>query len=298
MPALEPPAADTAAAAPAPSRAVSPEPGVTRLATATESTSPLPRPALDRLEATPATPPAIVPEEVDPAVAAVNQAKQTISRARQRYAQIQDYSCMFTKRERVEGTLTPLYIMAMKARARPTSIYFKFVRPYEGREAIYIHGRNNGRVLVHDVGFGKLLAGTLALDPRSPRAMEDNRHPITEAGLGYMIETIHARWNAEMKAGETQVSIRSGGRVGNRACTVLDSTHPRRQAHHLFHKVRIYFDDEHGLPIRFEAYDWPRHPGQAPDLLEEYTYANLRLNVGLSDTDFDPSNEAYSFGRF
>ncbi len=299
-PALEPPAP-----APEPRRELAPESsGVTQLATATESVSPLPRLVPDRVEpmaspeAAPSSPPPIVPETVDPAVAAVNQAKQTIAQARQRYTQIHDYSCLFTKRERVDGAMTPLYVMSMKAKARPTSIYFKFMRPYEGREAIYVQGRNNGRVMVHDVGIGKLLAGTLALDPRSPRAMEDNRHPITEAGLGYLIETIHSRWNVEMRAGETQVSVRSGAKVGNRPCTMVDSTHPQRQNHYLYHKVRVYFDDEHGLPIRYEAYDWPRRPGQAPDLLEEYTYQNLRLNVGLTEADFDPSNAAYSFGRF
>jgi hypothetical protein len=53
-----------------------------------------------------------------------------------------------------------------------------------------------------------------------------------------------------------------------------------------------------GLPIRFEAYDWPKHKGAEPELAEEYTYSNLKLNVGLSDRDFDVANGAYSFGRF
>jgi hypothetical protein len=33
-------------------------------------------------------------------------------------------------------------------------------------------------------------------------------------------------------------------------------------------------------------------------LVEEYTYADLRLNVGLEDRDFDASNAEYAFGRF
>jgi len=52
------------------------------------------------------------------------------------------------------------------------------------------------------------------------------------------------------------------------------------------------------LPIRFEGYDWPREPGAPADLAEEYSYINLKLNVGLGDIDFDACNRQYSFGRF
>jgi len=30
-------------------------------------------------------------------------------------------------------------------------------------------------------------------------------------------------------------------------------------------------------------------------LIEEYTFLNLRVNVGLSDTDFDRKNPTYNF---
>jgi hypothetical protein len=30
-------------------------------------------------------------------------------------------------------------------------------------------------------------------------------------------------------------------------------------------------------------------------VIEEYTYLNMKLNVGLSDRDFDPSNKDYAF---
>ena len=86
--------------------------------------------------------------------------------------------------------------------------------------------------------------------------------------------------------------------VGDRPCTMVESTHPTRSPEFLFHSVKVFIDRELGLPIRFEAYDWPAKAGVAPELVEEYTYRDLRLNVGLSDADFDPANPAYSFGRF
>ena len=42
----------------------------------------------------------------------------------------------------------------------------------------------------------------------------------------------------------------------------------------------------------------PRAPAKAGDplpVIEEYTYLNLKLNVGLTDKDFDHTNEEYNF---
>ena len=151
---------------------------------------------------------------------------------------------------------------------------------------------------MHDVGINKFIAGTVLLDPRSRRAMTDNRHPITDAGIGNLINTLVHRWGLEMQPGETVVTITPKVKVGDRVCTMIDSTHPQKSPRFLFRTAKVYIDQELNLPIRFEAYDWPHRQGQQPELMEEYTYSGLRLNVGLSQVDFDPSNRSYSFGRF
>jgi outer membrane lipoprotein-sorting protein len=229
----------------------------------------------------------------------IGQALRLVAECQARYAKVRDYTCTFYKRERLDdGHLTSQHIMQMKYRTQPVSVYFKFVKPTTGREAIYVAGKHGGKALVHDVGLGKLLAGTLALDPRGAMAMEDCRHPITDAGIGHLVTQLDERWKAEMSRGETVVAIHSSARVGNRACTLIESTHPLPNPSYLFHKVKVYIDNELGLPIRFEAFDWPKRPGQAPELVEEYTYYNLRLNVDLTDHEFDAANKHYSFGRF
>ena len=153
--------------------------------------------------------------------------------------------------------------MAMKVRTKPQSIYLKFEQPAKGREAIYVAGRHGGKVLAHDVGFNKLLAGTLHLEPTSARAMEDCRHPITEAGIGPLLETVSQRWALELNQNETVVTF-DDMLVGEQHCLMIETTHPGRGGDFLFHKVRLFIDKELGLPIRFEAYDWPKHPGASP----------------------------------
>ncbi len=187
--------------------------------------------------------------------------------------------------------------MAMKVRTKPQSIYLRFQQPATGREAIYIAGRHGGKVLAHDVGFNKLVAGTLALEPTSSRAMDDCRHPITEAGIGPLLETVSKRWAVELDPDETVVKF-ADMLVGEQHCTMIETTHPKKSRAFMFYRVRLYIDKELGLPIRFEAYDWPKSKRAEPELAEEYTYTGLKLNVGLSDLDFDVANSAYSFGRF
>ena len=209
-----------------------------------------------------------------------------------------DYTCTFYKRERIGARLTPLYVMDMKARTKPRSIYFKFAEPYKGREAIFVEGRNGGKILAHEVGLTKLLAGTLELEPDSSRAMEDNRHPITDAGIGMLVDTVASRWAAELSSDESVVVFDSDMMIGPRHCLLIESIHTRRQPNFQFYKVRLFIDSELNLPIRFEGYDWPQKPDAPPDLAEEYSYIDLKLNVGLGDIDFDTCNRQYSFGRF
>jgi hypothetical protein len=228
----------------------------------------------------------------------VTRAKKAIADCQERFRYVHDYTCTFVKRERIDGRLTPQHIMTMKARTSPKSVYFKFHQPNQGREAIYVQGRNRDRIVAHDVGVTKFVAGTMHLDPHGSMAMEDNRHPVTEAGIGALIDTVDRHWAVELTPGESVLTFHDSARVGNRPCTLIESVHPQRASNFLFHKVKLYIDQEHWLPIRFEAYDWPRHPGAAPELVEEYSYLDLRLNVGLRDQDFDPTNRQYSFGRF
>lgn len=217
---------------------------------------------------------------------------------RERFANVKDYTCTFYKRERVDDVLTPMHVMTMKMRNDPYSIYFRFHQPNKGREAIYVQGRNDNRVLAHDVGFTKLLAGTMKLDPLGARAMENCRHPITKAGIGKLIETVLDRWEAELDDEESVVLFDSKIRLGSAPCLLIEAIHPQKKPEFMYHKVRLFIHAELGLPVRYEAYDWPARPGDAPEMLEEYVYDGVKLNVGLHDGDFDATNQLYSFGRF
>ncbi len=62
-----------------------------------------------------------------------------------------------------------------------------------------------------------------------------------------------------------------------------------------FFLAQIYIDVERLIPLKFASFSWPKTPDAAPELLEEYTYQDLKTNIGLNDADFDTKNPAYGF---
>ena len=98
----------------------------------------------------------------------MTRALRTIRECQARFSTVTDYACTFYKRERINDRITPLFVMSMKARTAPRSIYFKFENPYKGREAIYVEGRNDGKVLAHDVGSRGSWPAHSSWTPRRP----------------------------------------------------------------------------------------------------------------------------------
>jgi len=221
-------------------------------------------------------------------------------------AEVRDYTCMLVKRERVDGQVLEYEHIELKLRHRrvedggvvPFSVYMKFLGPAElrGREVVYVEGRNKGQLIALK-GGPRLAYLTTALDPESGLAMERSRYPITEVGIKKLIERLLEVAREELEYDDCQVRYFAGTKVDGRDCTLVEVTHPKRRRNERYHMARIFIDTELNLPIRYAAYDWPEEEGGRPRLLEEYTYLNLKFNVGLTDADFDHHNPAYGFDK-
>jgi hypothetical protein len=132
------------------------------------------------------------------------------------------------------------------------------------------------------------VVGFVSMDLRDPRAMQNNRHTLAEAGIGNLIDRLSQYWEPAGRANLLQ--FRLAEYEYNRCrCVRVEATYVQRTSGPSYaYRSVVYFDKQHHLPIRIEAYDWPR-PGGPPqgDLLESYSYADLRLNVGLGDEAFN-----------
>jgi hypothetical protein len=213
---------------------------------------------------------------------------------------IKDYSCTMIKHERIGGKLADQEFMFLKVRHEPFSVYMYFLGPdrLKGQECIYVAGKNNGNLLGHGVGIRKI-AGTVPLLPTGMIAMQGQRYPITEIGFSNLTKRLVEVAQQDMQYGECEVKFFKNAKINKRVVTLIEVRHPVKRTNFKFHVARVYVDDELNIPVRYESYDWPKAPGAplsvADDLIEEYTYTDIKLNQGFTDFDFDENNTKYNF---
>lgn len=215
---------------------------------------------------------------------------------------IADYTGTLVRRERVNGTLGQAEYINFKMRNPrivdgkevPFSIYMRFKKPtsVEGREAIWVKGQNDDKIVAHEAG---LLNFTVRLDPNGLLAMRGNKYPMYDAGLLNLVNKLIEKAEHDKKYQECEVKFFKNAKINGRVCTLMQVTHPVQRDHFEFHIARIYIDNQLQLPIRYASWSWPTEEGGKPVLEEEYTYINLKVNVGLTDNDFSEKNKEYDY---
>jgi hypothetical protein len=213
---------------------------------------------------------------------------QRLAEAQKVYTQVNDYVSTLVMQERLEGELRPRSVGLIKFR-KPYSVYLKWHEgPQAGTQALYVAGENDGKVLARKGGL--LGLATFRLQPTSRLALSENRHPITEAGLGFMLDLIESNRKRAVANGCARVR-----RLDERAA--LQPQGPRYElvveadgnAGYYCRRALVTFDPRTRLLVAVQVFDWNNR------LIEDYRYLNVRLNVGLTDRDFDPKNPAYNF---
>jgi len=230
-------------------------------------------------------------------------------------SEVRDYKATLTKRERIGKTLGEPQSMSIKIRSRkyapaiedrstsdskPKLIdglhaYLRFVKPASvaGREVIWIEGENNNQLTVHEAGMLNLIS--MNLDPSGSLAMVGSKYPITDIGIEKLLEKLIERGTRDKLLEPAEVTVTSESMFGDVACDRIRIVHPKKQDGFDFHIAEVWIDPRNEIPIYYASYDWPKTPGEAPTLMEEYGYRDLELNVGLGDVDFDTKNSEYQF---
>lgn len=267
------------------------------------------------IDPAPAARPSVTANPAKAAIATPARAPHPLDRAivtaekslKEMRAEVYDYTAIMAKREQINGVVGAPGYMNVKIRcprtsaegeSTPFSIYMKFLKPKEaaGREVIWVEGKNEGKLIAHEAG-GLLGMRRFYLDPTGFLAMKDQRYPIYDCGLENLVIKLIEKANRDRAAGPCEVNYREGAEINKRSCTLIELIHHDRNAGYEFHKAQVFIDDELNLPVRYAAYDWPDTAGGKPKLIEEYTYYNVKVNVGLTDKDFSPENKKYKFPR-
>lgn len=238
------------------------------------------------------------PHPLDPALAIAKASLAAFER------DVVDYTAKLTKCERIAGKLNEPQTMSIKVRcprttadgqSTGTAVYVGFEEPksVRGREVIWVEGKDAGKMLAHEGGWLNL--ASVQLDPTGTIAMMGNKYPITQIGLGKLLRKLIEKGVRDRAVGDCEVKIDEKATFEDKPSLLIEVKHPIKQPTFDFHIARIYLDRETKLPLRYEAYLWPDQPGAEPPLEEQYTYRDIKLNVGLTDADFDSKNEAYAF---
>ena len=242
------------------------------------------------------------PHPLDPAI---HLAHQSLGQIR---AELNDYTGVVVKRERIGEVVGENEFMFAKVRNRkvqdnrivvPFSVYLAFLKPVavKGREVLYIENQNQGKLYAHEGGMKRIL-GTHLLETTSFLAMAGQRYPITDIGIENLVIKLIERGEKDKRHGLCSVELVAGAKVANRSCSIIQVTHPIQQPYYDFYKAQIFMDDEWKIPVRYAAYAWPKKGTELDvnkDVIEEYTYQQLKFNVGLTDTDFDVKHKDYNF---
>jgi hypothetical protein len=224
-----------------------------------------------------------------PLVPALRHARICLDKARA----MKGYECTFAKKE-VVGTEMISQTMKMKVRHEPFSVYMYFLEPTKGREVIYVNGRNDNKLQVHETGLASLI-GTLSLSPDDSRVMAENRYPITKAGLAKLVEAVIEQWDEESRYGETEVKYFEDAKFGEYTCRVIESSHPQPRKQFRFHVTRLWIDEKSGLPVRVQQFGFPKKKDAKPPVIEDYMFTEIKPEVRLTDRDFDMNNPSYNY---
>jgi len=205
------------------------------------------------------------------------------------YARVDGYTARFVRQEVVGGELRPREEALLKFR-RPGSFYLRWVGgPPTGREVLFVPGRHDDRVLVREPGFLTGLV-TLVMAPDSPRVLRESRHPVSDTGIGRLIDLILENARRAAAAGDLRVLDRGTIDGPDGPELRLEAILPRDSARGYYcYRLELAVAASHGLPVLARIHDWDDR------VVAEYAFRELRLNPTFGPRDFDRKNPEYGF---
>lgn len=211
-----------------------------------------------------------------------------------------DYTCTFTKQERIGDTINKQQVIEAKFRAEPYSVYFHFVEnPGLAGKVIYIKDKwvdedasePELRQLCAVRPAGLLgIAGVLKQPIRSDRAKKAGRRFIDQFGFERGLELLVRFSQIASDEGTLSLEYQGQGEFKGRPVWLIKRLLPYTDDNGVYpdRLALIYIDQEWGVPIAIHTF---RSDSPIPEeLLGKYEYTNVNFDAKLSDADFDPDS--------
>lgn len=195
---------------------------------------------------------------------------------------VQDYTCTFIKRENINGKVDAAQVIDVKFRERPFSVAMVWLENAPiGDRCLYVEGEHDNQMLVRPKGMLSFV-GTQRRGPESPEVMANTLRPITLFGFGRGLDSLIDVYQVAAERGELDQRFAGYKMVDGRETIVLERLLPPSDDYPAW-RTLTYIDVQTLLPVCIEAWDWNEQ------LDSRYIYTDLRLNVGLTAGDFEPT---------
>jgi len=195
-----------------------------------------------------------------------------------------DFTCIFSKEERINGIAKPEQVIEVKHMVSPFSVAMAWIKnPPIGDRVLYVEGKNDNQMMVRPKSplFQALTGGAVLRKPDGPEAMRNTLRPVSMFGFGRGMESLLEVYKEAKSQGDLTTAFGGFADVAGQKCVVLIRYLPAKNDYPAY-KTLIYVDVDHLIPVCIEAYDWDEN------LQCRYMYRDLKFNVGLTDDDFTP----------
>ncbi len=220
----------------------------------------------------------------------LEEAMEILAKAQESYTNLHDYVAEIHKQVHKNGKLDIDEHSIMKFK-KPFKVYLKWTSgKKDGNELLYVDGENDGKIIVRKkLPFG--IRKTMHVDPDGFWVKNFSKHSIKDAGFIGIITKSYNQF-AEAKKNNDVIAVTCSmeeinGRPTHKVVLVVS---PEGEKNGYYCRSAIeYFDAENFLPIKVTFWLWE------DDEVESLTFSNVKINVGLTDKDFDKENKEYQF---
>jgi hypothetical protein len=194
--------------------------------------------------------------------------------------EVQGYSCVMHKRERIGGKLFPLEIIDVHFRENPFSVFMSWRKGEKAaRKVMYVAGENGDRLLARGAGW-KANFGVWTKDLDGSEARNTERYLIRDFGMHIGMQHTHAAMLRAKQRNTLHVRFEGVYRVpeaGDRLCyklvrTPYEPPEPDGLHKDMVNELTVYIDIQNWLQVGSILKDRDRN------LLAEYFFRDVRLN--------------------
>lgn len=215
-----------------------------------------------------------------------NNLDSLITIAEAKYASINDYTCMVSKKEMVNGEYIEWKNVFFKHK-KPDNYYMKWTEgSSEGKEILYAGKKYDYKMKAHLGGILNVI--NVNVDPKGSTAMKESRHNIFESDLGFVIKLIKTNLQLSRQQKVGYVTFVKEVKVNNSLANLYKAEFPKSKGFYC-HVIYLYLDKNLNLPVKFDVFDW------SDKMIGSYTFSDIKLNVGLKEYDFNINNKSYHF---